>query len=267
MSVLTMDTLLATLRGATDAQWLAFMQLQNERGIPLFHAAEEEKEAAAAAAEEAARAAAAEAENSRTFAAKVAARKMTAEAKAAAKAAKAEEKVAAKAAKAEAKTAAKGAKAEAKTAAKAAKAEAKVETKVAAKEPIAPAAAPAAVPDSSDYRIPVWDIKTSVCIGRSFKGGEDKRWKPIIYRESQCGGKLVEGSDICTKCACREQKAIAEPEKAAKIGWLGRITEEPYDWSHMLGTAWAEKKKPVFAAAADPDTVASEEETGSMSGP
>ena len=244
MSVLTMDTLLATLRGATDAQWLAFMQLQNERGIPLFHAAEEEKEAAAAAAEEAARKAAAEAENTSTFVAKVAARKMTAEAKAeakiAAKAAKAEEKIAAKAAKAAAKAAE-------KIAAKVAKAEAKIAAKVA--------------PASSEYRVPVWDIDTSVCIGRSFKDGKDKRWKPYIYRESQCGGKLVEGSDICTKCACREQKAIAEPEKAAKIGWLGRITEEPYDWSHMLGTAWAEKKKPVFS----PETVASEDETGFVS--
>jgi hypothetical protein len=245
MSVLTMDTLLATLRGATDAQWLAFMQLQNERGFPLFHAAEEEKEAAAAAA-----------------AAKVAARKMTAEAKAAAKAAKAEEKAAAKAAKAEEK-------AEEKAAAKAAKAEAKAEAKIAAKaakaeaKKIAAKAAPASAPASSEYRIPVWDIDTAVCIGRSFKDGKDKRWKPIIYRESQCGGKLVEGSDICTKCASREQKAIAEPEKAAKIGWLGRMTEEPYDWSHMLGTAWAEKKKPVFS----PDTgcSTSEDETGIVS--
>ena len=174
MSALTIDTLITTLRAASDAQFLTFMQLLNDRGIPLFHAAEA--------------------------------------------------------------------------------------------APVVPVAEPV-VPEPSDYRVCAADIDHSTCLGRVLKGGEDKRWKPIIYRESQCGGKLVEGSDICTKCACREQKAIAEPEKAAKIGWLGRITEEPYDWSHMLGTAWAEKKKPVFAAAADPDTVASEEETGSMSGP
>ena len=41
-----MDTLLTTLRAATQEEWLTFMQLQNERGIPLFHAAAAAAEAA-----------------------------------------------------------------------------------------------------------------------------------------------------------------------------------------------------------------------------
>jgi len=42
MAALTMmDVLMTTLRGATDTEMLAFMQLLNDRGIPLFYAGEE----------------------------------------------------------------------------------------------------------------------------------------------------------------------------------------------------------------------------------
>jgi len=119
-------------------------------------------------------------------------------------------------------------------------------------------------PDASEYRIT--DIDESVCVGREF-AGEDKRWKPIIFREAQCGGKVVEGSDLCTKCARRQEKYAAEPKAGP---WKGRVTEEPLDWIHMLGTAWAEEKAPKFngdtqsAAASDAGSVAEAEENASV---
>jgi len=111
------------------------------------------------------------------------------------------------------------------------------------KEKAAPAALPEAAegaPDASDYRVDASSIDEALCIGRNLKGGEDKRWKPIIYRESQCGGKRVEGSDLCAKCVKREEKAAENPAKPGD--WNGRITEEPEAWVHMLGTTWAEEK-------------------------
>ena len=95
-------------------------------------------------------------------------------------------------------------------------------------------------PDAADYRVDASSIDETLCIGRNLKGGEDKRWKPIIYRESQCGGKRVEGSDLCTKCSKREEKCAENPAKPGD--WNGRITEEPEAWVHMLGTTWAEEK-------------------------
>jgi len=38
----------------------------------------------------------------------------------------------------------------------------------------------------------------------------------------------------------------------AKARWLGRITDEPFDWCYMLGTAWAEKRKPVWGGVSAP---------------
>ena len=114
-----------------------------------------------------------------------------------------------------------------------------------------------ATPDVSDYRIPADEIDKTVCVGRILKGGGDKRWSPIIYRESQCGAALEEESDLCAVCARREQKY----GETGKIGdWAGRVTEEPLDESHMLGTAWAEKKKPRFAAAPAPAPAPAPEE-------
>jgi hypothetical protein len=168
MSALTIDTLITTLRAASDAQFLTFMQLLNDRGIPLFHAAEA------------------------------------------------------------------------------------VVPEV--PEPVVPVPVVpvVAVPAASAYRVCAADIDYATCIGRSLKGGEDKRWKPIIYRESQCGKKVVEGSDLCTICTKREDKYDG------KAGaWTGRITEEPPGWLHMLGTAWATDKPPVFNATASVSSSAS----------
>jgi hypothetical protein len=100
-------------------------------------------------------------------------------------------------------------------------------------------------PDASEYRVSEADIDHSVCIGRA--KDDDKRWSPIIYRERQCGKKLEEGSDLCKTCHTREGK-YAE-SSSPKIGWMGRVTEEPLDWVHMLGTTWAEEKKPKFSGS------------------
>lgn len=102
-------------------------------------------------------------------------------------------------------------------------------------------------PAASEYRVSAADIDESVCVGRILKGGEDKRWSPIIYRERQCGGALEEGTDLCATCSRREEKY---GEIGVKSGWAGRVTEEPFDETHMLGTAWADKKKPRFLGAA-----------------
>ena len=127
---------------------------------------------------------------------------------------------------------------------------------VKAAKPVKPVAvlpeAAAGQPEASEYRVPADSIDHSTCVARSLKGGEDKRWKPIIFRESQCGGAIVEGSDICSKCAKREAKYAEE----AKPGdWTGRVTEEPLEWVHMLGTAWAASARqgqgPMFRGSAD----------------
>ena len=145
--------------------------------------------------------------------------------------------------------------------------------KAAAKAPSAPkkekavkvvAALPEAAegaPDAADYRVDASSIDEALCIGRNLKGGEDKRWKPIIYRESQCGGKRVEGSDLCTKCSKREEKCAENPAKPGD--WNGRITEEPEAWVHMLGTTWAEEKGCKFVGGSA-DTQAAASSAGSV---
>jgi hypothetical protein len=115
-------------------------------------------------------------------------------------------------------------------------------------------------PDASAYRVSPDDIDESVCVGRSLKGGDDKRWKPIIYRESQCGKAVVEGSDLCKVCTARQEKYAADSSKPGD--WNGRINEEPDAWVHMLGTAWAEEKAPKFSG--DSTSVASGSESGSV---
>jgi hypothetical protein len=62
----------------------------------------------------------------------------------------------------------------------------------------------------------------------------------------------VEGSDLCSKCAKREEKYNADPKPC---DWTGRVTEEPLDWVHMLGTTWAEEKKPKFLGIGDTQSV------------
>ena len=95
-------------------------------------------------------------------------------------------------------------------------------------------------PDASAYRVTAEGIDDSKCVGRITKDGVDKRWKPAVYRERQCGKEVTEDG-LCKTCAARSEKY------EGKAGpWMGRITEEPLEWVHMLGTEWADKKKPVF---------------------
>jgi hypothetical protein len=115
--------------------------------------------------------------------------------------------------------------------------------------------ASAGAPEASEYRIDPSSIDETVCVARSLKDGEDKRFKPAIYRESQCGKKQVEGSDLCAICEKREALCAENPAKPGH--WNGRITEEPGDWVHMLGTAWAAKARFVGSASAPASASAS----------
>jgi hypothetical protein len=131
------------------------------------------------------------------------------------------------------------------------------------KVPAAPKKAlpmPEGEPTAEDYRMAVASIDMSVCVGRDLKDGEDKRFKPIVYRESQCGKAIAEDG-LCKVCAKRNAKY----EETGKPGpWNGRVTEDPLDSCHMLGTAWAETSKPVFgagsAAVSEAGSVASAKE-------
>jgi hypothetical protein len=130
----------------------------------------------------------------------------------------------------------------------------KVEKPKKEKIPVALPEAVQGAPEASEYRIPEADIDQSVCVARLFNetdASKDKRWKPAVYRELQCGGKLMDGSDLCTKCSKRQEKYAEEPKAGP---WTGRITEEPFDWCHMLGTSWATDKNPKFIGAAPEET-------------
>jgi hypothetical protein len=111
------------------------------------------------------------------------------------------------------------------------------------KEPAAPLPeATEGAPDASAYRIPAEEIKEGVCVARIINdtdASRDRRWSPAVYRELQCAGAIAEGEeDLCEKCAARLAKFAEEPETYRK--WYGRLTDEPLDWMHMLGTSWAE---------------------------
>jgi hypothetical protein len=98
-------------------------------------------------------------------------------------------------------------------------------------------------PSAEDYRLKEEEIKMDSCLGRRHHGGPDKRWKPAVYRETQCGGKNVEGSTLCETCTRRLQKYVEAPKAG---DWTGLVTEEPLDWMHMLGTQWAADKQPKW---------------------
>ena len=117
-------------------------------------------------------------------------------------------------------------------------------------------------PSAEDYRLKAEEINADTCLGRRLdnKIGRDQRWKPAIYREFQCGGKNVEGSNLCETCTRRLEKYVVD----AKPGvWTGLVTEEPLDWMHMLGTAWALEKQPKWVGVI---TSASGSEAGSEAG-
>jgi hypothetical protein len=98
------------------------------------------------------------------------------------------------------------------------------------------------------------DIDHSTCVGRKLDGGEDKRWKPVVYREHQCCKAVDDGSDLCSGCTSRQEKA-AETGKGG--AWNGRVTEDPPSWCHMLGTAISAKCKWNPDGASDSASVAS----------
>jgi uncharacterized coiled-coil protein SlyX len=95
---------------------------------------------------------------------------------------------------------------------------------------------------AAQYRIPKDKINTTTCVGRILDGNADRRWKPFVYREEQCGGKIAENG-LCDTCLTRKKKYETIPNYDR---WNGIVTEEPLARVHMLGTEWAEKRKPVF---------------------
>ena len=134
---------------------------------------------------------------------------------------------------------------------KAARAKAAPKAKAKKDAPSLPSAEDGDAPTADEYRVSEADIDNSTCVGRIIKDGEDKRWSPVVYRERQCGKKVAEDSDLCTVCKKREERyAEASGAEAQRKGWTGRVTEDPLDWVHMLGTVWAEEKKPKFSASA-----------------
>lgn len=97
------------------------------------------------------------------------------------------------------------------------------------------------VPTAASYRMNPSDIDHSVCVGRILREDDkDKRWKPAVYREHQCCKAVNTGSDLCSGCNSRQEKAAETGKHGA---WNGRITEDPPSWCHMLGTAVSAKCK------------------------
>ncbi len=130
--------------------------------------------------------------------------------------------------------------------------------RAAAEKPAALPAADGEAPSAASYRVA--SVKESVCMGRrTSESTKDARWKPSIYGEEQCGRAVETGSDLCPVCKNRLTRYTENPSD--KIGWLGRVSEEPLDWMHMLGTAWAAKANPRFgsgsACASEAASVAS----------
>jgi hypothetical protein len=130
---------------------------------------------------------------------------------------------------------------------------------VAAKKVVAPKAPvkaakplPEGVPTAADYRLSEADIDLSVCLGRVFAAEPDKRFRPAVYQEGQCGAAPVEGGDLCATCQRRMTKyaaAIAAPGGVEKPGpWLGRVSEDPMPWSNMLDSAKMLAKPPKWVA-------------------
>jgi len=113
-----------------------------------------------------------------------------------------------------------------------------------------PEASEDGMPDAAAYRMPSLSIDASKCIARVFNetsASKDKRYKPAVYRELQCSNAHADGSDMCLTCTKRLAKYAEAPGKGP---WLHRLTEEPPSWCHMLGTSWADDKKPKWLSTA-----------------
>lgn len=96
-------------------------------------------------------------------------------------------------------------------------------------------------PDAAAYRMAETDIDTTCCVARVLlPQGKDKRYRPAVYVETQCRGKLKEGCELCEKHQSQVDLFVETDKHGA---WNGMVTEEPPAWCHMLGTAWAEKTK------------------------
>ena len=113
--------------------------------------------------------------------------------------------------------------------------------------PVAVAGNDEEAPEADAYRLSPEKIQEDLCQGRRLDD-QDRRWKPSVYREVQCSGKPAAGSDLCATCAKRQAK-YAEDD-SPKVNWHGRITDEPFGWAHMLGTTWADEKKPKWMGSA-----------------
>jgi hypothetical protein len=98
------------------------------------------------------------------------------------------------------------------------------------------------VPHPSHYRLDSAAIDHSRCVGRNLRGGEDRRWSPVLYYEHQCGRATVDGSDLCSICKKHETNAAAA-EDPGTVHWDGRITEDPPAYCRMLGTTYSTKCK------------------------
>lgn len=108
------------------------------------------------------------------------------------------------------------------------------------------------IPLASSYRISLDDINPKLCMARSFKiACDDKRWKPMVFREKQCASEPSDGSHLCAACRDRHDKFI---ETNKPKDWNGLIADEPPGHSHMLGTTWANEKKPKFVGNPVPVT-------------
>lgn len=100
---------------------------------------------------------------------------------------------------------------------------------------------PDGIPTAAAYRLSPELIDHTVCVGRVLsEEHKDIRWKPAAYLEKQCGKDVITGTNLCSICTKRQEKAAESGKHGA---WNGRVTEDPPPWCHMLGTAYAAKCK------------------------
>ena len=92
-------------------------------------------------------------------------------------------------------------------------------------------------PTAAHYRLSA--INHARCVGRSL-GAADRRFKPAVFYEAQCGRDRVPNSELCKVCLKRQTLFF---EEGNFKNWNGLVTEDPLDCCHMLGTQWANKVK------------------------